>query len=185
MLLNAFSHPLRSHMVSTITFPVNHLCRGGSARTTGTLDPQIAGKWHIITLQDASEYVEHEILHERFHVTHFAGCAILFNKDPSSLTSAPNRSTFTARGEGCKIILLKENLDGFYKAFFHVSLFVVLPFRHCIIAAHQQYLYMSRKKGIAKKITQTIRAIMVSQDIDLVVGDFNGTAWRWRSRDNI
>ena len=42
---------------------------------------KIAGKWHIIPLQEASEYVEHEILHERFHVTHFAGCAILFNKD--------------------------------------------------------------------------------------------------------
>ena len=44
-------------------------------------EKQIAEKWHIITLQEASEYVEHEILHERFHVTHFAGCAILFNKD--------------------------------------------------------------------------------------------------------
>ena len=39
-------------------------------------------KWHIVTLQEASDYVEHKILHERFHVTHFAGCAILFNKDP-------------------------------------------------------------------------------------------------------
>ena len=26
---------------------------------------------------------------------------------------------------------------------------------------------------------------MVSQDIDLVAGDFNGTAWRCRSLDNI
>ena len=45
------------------------------------IEKQIAGKWHIITLQEASEYVEHEILHERFHVTHFAGCAIFLNKD--------------------------------------------------------------------------------------------------------
>ena len=44
-------------------------------------EKQIAGKWHLITLQEASDYVEHEILHERFHVTHFAGCAVLFNKD--------------------------------------------------------------------------------------------------------
>ena len=44
-------------------------------------EKQIAGRWHVITLQEASEYVEHEILRERFHVTHFAGCAILFNKD--------------------------------------------------------------------------------------------------------
>ena len=91
MLLNAFSHPLLSQKVSTNSFPLNHLCRRGSAFTTGTwaatsgkedaIEKQIAGKWHIITLQEASESVEHEILRERFHVTHFAGCAILFNKD--------------------------------------------------------------------------------------------------------
>ena len=45
------------------------------------IEKQIAGKWHPITLQEASAYVEHEILRERFHVTHFAGCAVLFNKD--------------------------------------------------------------------------------------------------------
>ena len=26
---------------------------------------------------------------------------------------------------------------------------------------------------------------MISQEVDLVVGDFNGTAWRCRSRDNL
>ena len=36
-------------------------------------EKQIAGKWHLITLQKASDYVEHEILHERLHVTHFCG----------------------------------------------------------------------------------------------------------------
>ena len=51
--------------------------RGGK----DAIEKQIAGKWHLITLQEASDYVEHEILHERFHVTHFAGCAVLFNKD--------------------------------------------------------------------------------------------------------
>ena len=45
------------------------------------LEKQIAVKWHIVTLQEASDYVDHDILQERFHVTHNAGCAILFNKD--------------------------------------------------------------------------------------------------------
>ena len=45
----------------------------------GAIEKQIAGKWHLITLQEASEYVDHAILHERFYVTHFAGCAVLFN----------------------------------------------------------------------------------------------------------
>ena len=31
----------------------------------------------------------------------------------------------------------------------------------------------------------TLRAIMISQEVDLVAGDFNGTAWRYRSKDNL
>ena len=44
-------------------------------------EKQIAGRWHVITLQEASEYVDHDILTYRFHVTHYGGCAILFKKD--------------------------------------------------------------------------------------------------------
>ena len=89
MLLKETSLPLLSRMASTNTFLLNHLCRGGSASTTGTLGPvverkkekQIAMKWHVVTLQEASDDVDHDILQKRFHVTHYAGCAILFNKD--------------------------------------------------------------------------------------------------------
>ena len=42
---------------------------------------QIAGKWHIITLREASDYVDHDILTKRFCVSHFGGSAVLFNKD--------------------------------------------------------------------------------------------------------
>ena len=93
----------------------------------GAIEKQIAGKWHLITLQEASDYVEHEILHERFHVTHFAGCAVLFNKD----TFYPDISVKsiylhdTRRGVQDHIV---EGEHGwvFYKAFCHVPLFVVL-----------------------------------------------------------
>ena len=37
---------------------------------------QITGNWHITTLQEASECVDHDILTKRFHVTHFGGCAV-------------------------------------------------------------------------------------------------------------
>ena len=43
----------------------------------------------------------------------------------------------------------------------------------------------AEKKGTAKKFILTIRAIMISQEVDLVAGDFNGTAWRCRSKDNL
>ena len=44
-------------------------------------EKQIAEKWHMVTLQEASDYVNHAVLHERCHKSHFAGCAVLFNKD--------------------------------------------------------------------------------------------------------
>ena len=33
---------------------------------------------------------------------------------------------------------------------------------------------------MAKKLILTLRTIMISQEVDLVSGDFNGTAWRYR-----
>ena len=47
----------------------------------GAIEKHIAGKWHIITLQEATEYLEHEFLTNHFYVTHYGGCAILFNRD--------------------------------------------------------------------------------------------------------
>ena len=151
-------------------------------------EKQIAEKWHIITLQEASEHVEHEILHERFHVTHFAGCAILFNKD----TFYPDSSA--------KSIYLHDTRRGVQDHIVEGEQGWVLQgvlsrasFRRAAASGQKVFIVSSlhisniyaKKKGTAKKINQTIRAIMISQDIDLVAGDFNGTAWRCRSRDNI
>ena len=53
-----------------------------------------------------------------------------------------------------------------------------------VLSLHISNIY-AKKKRIAKKLILTIRAIMISQKVDLVAGDFNGTAWRCRSRNNI
>ena len=53
-----------------------------------------------------------------------------------------------------------------------------------MLSLHINNIY-AKKKGIAKKLILTLRAIMISQEVDLVAGDFNGTAWRCRSRDNL
>ena len=37
---------------------------------------------------------------------------------------------------------------------------------------------MPKKRGINKKLLLTIRAVMIEEHVDLVVGDFNGAAWR-------
>ena len=53
-----------------------------------------------------------------------------------------------------------------------------------VLSLHINNIY-AKKKGIAKKLIFTLRAIMISQQVDLVAGDFNGTAWRCSNRDNI
>ena len=53
-----------------------------------------------------------------------------------------------------------------------------------VLSLHINNTY-AEKKGVAKKIIRTNRALMISQDIDLVAGDSNGAAWRCRSCDNL
>ena len=53
-----------------------------------------------------------------------------------------------------------------------------------VLSHHISNIY-AKKLGIAKKLILTIRAIMIGQQIDVVTGDFNGTAWRCSKRDNI
>ena len=51
-----------------------------------------------------------------------------------------------------------------------------------MLSLHISNIY-AKKKGIANKLILTLRAILISQEVHLVAGDFNGTAWRCRSRD--
>ena len=50
-----------------------------------------------------------------------------------------------------------------------------------VLSLHISNIY-AKKKGIAKKLILTLRAIMISQEVDLVAGDFNGAAWRCRAK---
>ena len=84
-----FPPPLAT--TSTITRQIVLLNKRGLAFIIGILvldvekqvllKSRIAGKWHMTTLQEAIEYFEHDILTNRFHVTHYGGCAVLINKD--------------------------------------------------------------------------------------------------------
>ena len=53
-----------------------------------------------------------------------------------------------------------------------------------VLSLHICNIY-AKKKGIAKKLILTIRALMIGQQIDVVAGDFNGTPWRCSNTDNI
>ena len=133
-------------------------------------EKQIAGRWHVITLQEASEYVDHDILTGRFHVTHCAGCAILFNKD-TFYTNIDVKSIYlhdTRRDlpdqvmEGEQEWVMQGVLS---RASFRRTEVSDQKF-FTVLSLHIDNIY-AKKKGIAKKLILTVRAIMISQQVDL------------------
>ena len=158
--------------------------RGGKNAT----EKQVAGKWHLITLQEAADYVEYEILHERFHLTHFAGCAVLFNKD-TFYSDISVKSIYLHDTRRCVQDHVVEGDHGWVLQ----GVLSRASFRRAAASGQKVFTVLSlhinsvfpTKRGIAKKIIQTVRALLISQNIDLVAGDFNGAAWRCRSRDHI
>ena len=151
-------------------------------------EKQIAVKWHIITLQEASEYVDHDIIPGRFHVTHYAGRAVLFNKD----TFFPNIDVKSIYLQDTRRDLPDQVMEG-EQGWVMQGVLSRDSFRRSPVSGQKFFTVLSlhisnihaKKKGIAKKLILTLRAIMISQEGDLVAGDFNGTAWRCRTRNNL
>ena len=143
-------------------------------------EKQIASKWHVITLQEAIEYVDHDMLTNRFHVTHYGGCAILFNKD----TFYPNTDVQSLYLHDTRRDLPDQMMEGdqVWASFRRPPLVGQKTFT--VLSLHVNNIY-AKKPSLAKKLILTIRAIMIGQHIDLVAGDFFGTAWRCSNRDNI
>ena len=53
---------------------------------------------------------------------------------------------------------------------------------YCVVPAYQQHL---REEERHRQLILALCAIIISQEVDLVAGDFNGTAWRCCSRNNL
>ena len=53
-----------------------------------------------------------------------------------------------------------------------------------VLSLHISNIY-AKKKGIPKKFFLTLRAMKIFQEVDLVAGDFHGTTWWRRSKDNL
>ena len=154
----------------------------------GAIENQIAGKWHIITLQEAIEYVDHKLLTNRFHVTHYEGCAVLFNKDTffpdvkvksiylhDTRRDLPDKVMEGDSGRVLQDVLSRASFRR--QPLIGQKTFTVLSLHICNVYA--------KKRGIGKKLTLTIRAVMLDENVDLVAGDFNGSAWRCSNRNNI
>ena len=150
----------------------------------GAIEKQIAGKWHIITLQEAIEYVDHELLTNRFHVTHYGGCAVLFNKD----TFFPDVKVKSIYLHDIRRLLPDKVVEG-DSGWVLQGVLSRASCRRQPPSGQKTFTVMSlhisnnyaKKRGIGKKLILTIRAVMLDEKVDLVAGDFSGAAWR---RDN-
>ena len=110
-------------------------------------------------------------------------------RTPSTPTSMSGPSTFMTQDESYPIKSWTENRDGFLQSVLFTCLISSITSERAevlftVLSLHVSNIY-AKQKGIAKKVTLTLRAIMISQEVDLVAGDFNGTAWRYRSKDNL
>ena len=100
----------------------------------------------------------------------------------------PSPSTFTTQDESYLIKSWKANRDWFRKSFLSRASFRRSPVSKLkyftVLPLHISNIY-AKKKSIAKKLILALRAIMISQEVHVVASDFNGTAWRYRSRENL
>ena len=121
-------------------------------------------RWHIITLQEASECVDHDILTSRFQLTHCAGCAILHNKD----TFYPNIDVKSIYLHDTRRDLPDQVMEG-EQGWVMQGVLSRASFRRSPVSGQKSFTVLSlhisnvhaKKKGIAKKLILTLRAIII------------------------
>ena len=158
---------------------------GARRGKAGAIESHIAVKWHIITSQEAIEYLEHDFLTNRFHVTHNGGCAVLFNK--YTFFSDIKASSFYLHDTWtCEKYKITEGECGW------VMQGVVSKAAFCLQPCNGQQTFtvmslhinsnFAKRRGIGKELLITIRAVMQDEHVNLVAGD--GAAWRQTSGNN-
>ena len=145
------------------------------------IEKHIAVKWHIITLQEAIEYLDQEFLTNRFHVTQHGGCAILLNND-TFFSDIKVTSLYLHDLRYSQQDKVKEGETGWV---IH-GVISKASFRRKPRGGKSSFTVMSlhinnnyaKKRSIGKKLLLAIRAVMLDEQKDLVAGDFNGAPWR-------
>ena len=143
----------------------------------GAIEKHIAGKWLVITVQEAIEYVDHELLTNRFHVTHYGGCAVLFNKD-SFFPDVKVKSIYL---HDIRRVLPDKVAEG-DSGWVLLGVLSRVSFRRQPPSGQKTFTVLSlhinnnyaKKCGIGKKLLLTIRAVMLDEKVDLVAGDSTG-----------
>ena len=133
--------------------------------------------WLLEELEEAIQYVDHELFTNRFHVTRYGGCAVLFNKD----TFLPDIKVKSIYLHDIRNDLPDKVFEGesgwVIQGVISRASFRRQPPGLPTFTGHINYNY-AKKRGIGKKLLLTIRAMMRDEQVDLVAGDFNGPAWR-------
>ena len=107
-------------------------------------------------------------------MTHFAGCAVLFNKD----TFYPNIDVKSIYLHDTRRRLQDHIVEGEH-GWVLQGVVSRASFRRAASSGQTAFTVLSlhnnnvfaKKRGIAKKLSRNIRALVVSQNIDLVAGD--------------
>ena len=142
---------------------------------------KIAGKWQIITLQEVIDYVDHEFLTNRFHVTHNGCWAVLFNKN----TFFPDVEVKSIYFHDTWRELPDKVMEG-DQGWALSGVLSRASFRRPPLSGQKTFTvlclhigqYLRQKKWYGEKTHPR-------EHVDLVAGDFNGAAWRCSNRNNI
>ena len=54
-----------------------------------------------------------------------------------------------------------------------------------VLSLHINNNFHVLKRGTGKKLSLTISAVLLDENVDLVAGDLDGAVWRWDNRNNI
>ena len=128
-----------------------------------------------IGLQEAIEYLQHECLTNHFYITHFAGCAFLFNKDTFH-SDIKVKSIYFHDSMNGPDQAVKEGQSGWVRQ----TVISRASFRR--IPRYGKYQTISvRKRGIGKNLLLTVRTVMHQEQAGRLASDFNGAAWRRHS----
>ena len=148
--------------------------------TPGAIEKHIAGKWHIIEVQEAIEYLQHDSLTNHFHISHHAGCAVLFNKDTFYPDVGVSSVYIHDTKNGLQQVIREGEAGWVFQAVVSRAAFRRVPrdskpyFTMMSLHINNHY---AKKRGIAKHLLLAVHTVMHQEQVDMVAGDFNGDAW--------
>ena len=134
------------------------------------------------------EYVDHELLVDRFHVTHHGRCTVLFNKD-AFFSDVEVKSIYL---HDTRRELPDEAMEG-DSGWVLQAMLSRASFRRQRLSDQETFTVLSlhintvyaKKRDVKKKVILTNRVIIHQENVDLVAVDFNGAAWLCVNRNNI